>query len=142
MLIRVLPLSCLLVCAANAHALTSGMFGCSTGESHELWQLKNRAKHSSLSSAKPVTLATVLGWAIPAGHTDSEMTAIKHREPKLCTLSAYVRKIKASDDNCDLHLELAASGDAGEDRVIVEVLATQPILQNAVAGMFNLSEGA
>jgi hypothetical protein len=128
-------------CAATtALAQTDGLFGCSTGDNHERWTLKNRSKPSSLASAKSITLADILGWAIPAGHTVSEEDAIPPREPKLYTLSGFVRKIKLSDDDCDLHLELAASGDTGERRVIVEVPAKQHALQNVVAGMFNLSD--
>jgi hypothetical protein len=139
---RYLMLVALLVAASPASAVaqtTNGLFSCSTGENHERWALKGRSKPSSLASAKPVTLATVLSWAIPAGHTDSDEAAIPPREPKLYTLSGFVRKIKQSDDDCDLHLELAPSGDANEHRVIVEVSANQPALQQTVAGMFNLS---
>ena len=85
-------------------------------------------------------MADILGWAIPAGHTVSEEDAFPPREPKLYTLSGFVRNIKLSDDDCDLHLELAASGDAGEDRVIAEVPARQRSLHETVAGLFNLSD--
>src|SRR5436309_2967905 len=72
-----------LFAATTAHAQTAGLFGCSTGENHERWTLKNRSKPSSLSSAKSITLSDILGWAIPAGHTVSDENAIPPREPKL-----------------------------------------------------------
>jgi hypothetical protein len=72
----------------------------------------------------------------------AEEDAIPPREPRLYTLTAYVRKIGLSEDDCDFHLELAASGDAGADRLIAEVPAVQHRLQRTVAGMFNLSESA
>ena len=119
---------------------TTGLFSCTTGENHERWALKTRPKPSSLASANPVTLGDLLGWAIPAGHTVADETAIPPREPKLYTVTGVVRKIKQSDDDCDFHLELAASGNASAPRVIVEIAANQHALQQAVAGMFNLSQ--
>src|SRR5262245_53312409 len=110
----------------SAVAQTHGLFGCDTGTNHERWPLKTRAKPPSLAGAKTIALATILHWAIPAGHTDAEHDAIKPREPKLYTVTGFVRKVKFSDDpaenpDCDLHLELAASGDVGATRVIVEI---------------------
>jgi hypothetical protein len=62
------------------------------------------------------------------------------REPRLYTVSAFVRKIKLSDDDCDLHLELAGSGAPGAPRVIVEIPAAQAAWQKKASGMFNLSK--
>jgi hypothetical protein len=80
------------------------------------------------------------GWAIPAGHDASETAAIRPREPRLYAVTGFVRKIKLSDDDCDLHLELADSGAPGAPRVIVEIPAAQSALQKKAVGMFNLSE--
>jgi hypothetical protein len=104
--------------------------------------MKTRSKPSSLASAKPVTISDVLAWAIPARHTAAKDVAIPPREPRLYTLTAYVRKIGLSEDDCDFHLELAASGDAGAPRVIAEIPAVQRALQRTVAGIFNLSDSA
>ena len=135
----------LVLSGATAHAdQLHGVFGCDTGEHHERWALKTRSKPASLAEAKSITLAQMLTWAVPAGHTDSEQQAIPPREPKLYTVTGFVRKIKLSDDetnpDCDLHLELAASGDQNATRVIVEIPPTQHALQQQAAGMFNLSD--
>src|SRR5437870_11313959 len=87
------------------------------------------ARPHSLASAKGVSLGTILGWAIPAGHDTNDIAAIPPREPKLYTVSGFVRKIKLSDDDCDLHLELADSGSPGAPRVIVEIPSAQSALQ-------------
>jgi hypothetical protein len=89
--------------------------------------------------AKTVSLATVLGWPIPAGHDASETAAIPPRESKLYTDSGFVCKIKQSDDDCDLHLEIADSGRPDSARVIVEIPAAHTSLQKKAMGMFNLS---
>jgi hypothetical protein len=117
-----------------------GLFGCETDMNHERQALKTRAAPSSLAGATSRTLAQVLTFAIPAGHKDTERDAIKPREPKLYQVTGFVRKIKLSDDDCDLHLELAASGNNGEPRVIVEIPPNQATLQHKAASMFNLSE--
>jgi hypothetical protein len=105
----------------------------------ERWTLKQRKQPSSLAGAKSVSITDVLAWKIPAGHKDSEEQAIPPREPKLYTVSGFVRKVKLSDDDCDFHLELATSGTSKRDWVIVEVSASSKALQNKLAGMFNLS---
>ena len=74
-----------------------------------------------------------------AGHDASETAPIPPRESKLYTVSGFVRKIKQSDDDCDLHLEIADSGRPGSARVIVEIPAAHTSLQKKAMGMFNLS---
>ena len=125
----------------TAQQLT-GLFGCTTTDNHERWQLKQRPKPQSLSTAKVISLDTILGWAIPAGHTDHDEGAIPPREPKLYRVSGFVRLIKQDPVDCDFHLELADSGDPQAKRVIVEIPATQKALQQKAAGMFNLSGSA
>jgi len=125
--------------AGRARAQPSAL-GCDAEGDHERWALKTRAKPRSLTSAKAVSLPTILGWAMPAGHGAGETDAIRPREPRLYTVSGFVRKIKLSDDDCDLHLELAGSGAPGAPRVIVEIPAAQAGLQKKASGMFNLSK--
>src|SRR5712691_8724139 len=121
-------------------AVQPSALGCSTNSNHERWSLKTRSKPNSLASAKTVSLATILGWAIPAGHNATETAAIPPREPKLYTVSGLVRKIKLSDDDCDLHLELADSGNPGAPRVIVEIPMALKAVQARAIGMFNLTQ--
>ena len=122
-----------------ALALAVHTLGCTTGDGHERWALKTRSRPRSLARAKTVSLATILGWAVPAGHDATDAAAIAPREPRLYTVSGFVRKIKLSDDDCDLHLELADSGSPGAPRVIVEIPAALTALQTKTIGMFNLS---
>src|SRR4051812_42281840 len=92
------------VCASAAHAqTTTGLFGCSTDNDHERCALKTRPKPPSLSPARTITLSRMLAWTIPAGHTAAEENAIPPREPRLHTLTAYVRKIGLSEDDCDFN---------------------------------------
>src|SRR5436190_16861737 len=105
-----------------AYVQLSGMFGCSTPNTdHERWTLKHRKKPASLAGAKRVTISDILDWKIPAGHTDTEEEAIPPREPRLYSVSGFVRKVQLSDDDCDFHLELATSGTSKKDWIIVEV---------------------
>ena len=53
-----------------------------------------------------------------------------------------MRKIKLSDDDCDLHLEIADSGSPGAPRVIVEIPSAQAAVQKKAIGMFNLTTDA
>jgi hypothetical protein len=136
--VRMMAFAAVLV-AARARAQPSAL-GCAAEGDHERWALKTRSKPRSLTSAKAVSPPTILAWAIPAGHGAGETAARRPREPRLYTVSAFVRKIKLSDDDCDLHLELAGSGAPGAPRVIVEIPAAQAAWQKKASGMFNLSK--
>jgi hypothetical protein len=136
--VRMMAFAAVLV-AARARAQPSAL-GCAAEGDHERWALKTRWKPRSLTSAKAVSLPTILAWAIPADHGAGETAARRPREPRLYTVSAFVRKIKLSDDDCDLHLELAGSGAPGAPRVIVEIPAAQAAWQKKASGMFNLSK--
>src|SRR3954470_4757453 len=125
--------------SARARAQPNAL-GCAAEGDHERWALKTRSKPRSLARAKALSLAAVRGWAIPAGHDASETAAIRPREPRLYAVTGFVRTIKLSDDDCDLHLELADSSAPGAPRVIVEIPSTQRALQNKAVGMFNLAE--
>jgi hypothetical protein len=139
--VSVIAFACLAVLGVAARApARPTAFGCTTDDAHERWALKTRSKPHSMAGAKTVSLATVLRWAIPAGHDASETAAIPPREARLYTVSGFVRKIKLSEDDCDLHLELADSGSPGAPRVIVEIPASQTALLNKAIGMFNLSK--
>ena len=126
----------------SALAQNMGILGCTWDDHHERWQLKTRPKPGSLASADAVAVPDVLAWAVPLGHHDTENTAVVPKEKHLFTLTGFVRKIKLSDDDCDLHLELAASGETNAPRVIVEIPPTRLSLQKIVAAMFNLSATA
>jgi hypothetical protein len=89
-----LVLSVLTITVPNAQAQTTqGLFSCTTDNNHERWALKTRSAPASLASAKPVTLAQILSWAIPAGHTVADVDPIPPREPKLYTVTGFVRLI-------------------------------------------------
>ena len=57
--------------AAHARAQPNAL-GCAAEGDHERWALRTRSKPRSLARAKAVSLGTVLGWVIPAGHDASE----------------------------------------------------------------------
>src|SRR5260221_4074369 len=101
---------------ATVTAVQPSALGCTTDSNHERWSLKTRPKPHSLASAKTVSLATMLGWPIPAGHDAAETTAIPPREPKLYTVSGLVLQIKVSGDRRHLPLGLENSGNPGGPR--------------------------
>ena len=74
------------------------------------------------------------------GYKKTHNDVIPPRENKLYTVSGFVRKVKLSDDDCDFHLELAPSGTATTNWIIVEVGANNKTLQKRVADMFNLND--
>ena len=120
----------------------TGLFGCTTTTRHARWALKTRPAPDSLTSAEVVSVSDLLGWAVPRGHRASEVGQILPHEARLVRLTGIVRRVKLSPDDCDLHIEIAATGAAGAPRFIAEIPPTAPNVQRAAAVIFHLSAQA
>ena len=107
--------------------------------------MKHRAPAGGLK-AIPVTVAEMLSWGTPAG-VESRAgrlrdVAIDSREDQAFELEGDIWRAKLSDDDCDLHMEIAAHG-AGRtaDRVIVEIPQGAAFLKARDAVLQALGEG-
>jgi|GEM_PF-3028698 len=96
----------------------------STGtSSHHRWELKTRHAGSA-SQAVKYTFTKLCKLKI----TNDELTQIKHdallelpNEKKIIKITGYLRLLKESPDDCDLHMEISTLKADGAFRFIAEV---------------------
>jgi hypothetical protein len=79
-------------------------------------EMKHRAPGSGNSTNVSVT--DMLNWAVPK-NARGEMS--DPRESQIFTVEGYVIHAKLSPDDCDVHMEIAATNDEKAPRVIVEI---------------------
>lgn len=79
-------------------------------------EMKHRKPGSGTSTN--VTVTDMLNWEIPK-QARGEMS--DPRESQIFTVEGYVIHAKLSPDDCDVHLEIAATNDENAPRVIVEI---------------------
>jgi hypothetical protein len=135
-------LSFLLVLGLCANATAQGLFGCAAGESGSSdprAEMKMRPAATD-RAATPVTIQDVLKWPVPSGQVVGTSGSLDPREDKAFTLTGYVRKATVSSDDCDLHLELAASTASDAPRMIAEIPMNEPQAQQRAAEALGLTD--
>lgn len=121
---KTLPLAIMLAFPLESVADVVCIPGVPLAQQHRT-KMKHRAPAGGLKPI-PVTVAEMLSWATPAGVESksgrSRDVEIDSREEQAFELEGDIWRANLSDDDCDLHLEIAARG-AGRraDRVIVEI---------------------
>lgn len=112
---------------AAALALASCPAGTTNAAAHHRWALKTRPIPSmgeALRGLNVVTVADLLAWTVPrVKRTDN---AIDLKERTIYELTAYVRLIKLSTDDCDIHVQLSDAPTGSGRQVIVEAPFNQP----------------
>ncbi len=92
-------------------------------------QYRTGMKHRAPGPAgTPLTVAAMLAWPAPTSAANAGIrahdTPVDPREARSFTIEGDLWRVKVEDNDCDLHLELAAPGsDVGSPRVIAEVPA-------------------
>jgi hypothetical protein len=86
---------------------------------------KEKQHRSEMKHRKPVTetstnvtVTDMLKWEVPK-NPRGEMS--DPRESSIYTVEGYVIHAKLSPDDCDVHLEIAATNDEAAPRIIVEI---------------------
>lgn len=95
-----------------------------SNEGVERWPVKTRpAPAPGTYTPQPATISTIIRWAVPApkpGQRNALVTVLP-REDEVFALTAYVRKLKQDQGDCDLHLEMAGNRKATAPKIIVEI---------------------
>jgi hypothetical protein len=77
------------------------------------------------TTAELVTVRQIIDWDVPADAlrdaTQQPGAPIVPRESRSFELDAEIRLAKLEENDCDIHLEVAAPGSDGSERVIVEI---------------------
>ena len=115
-----------------------GLWGCTTTDRHQRWALKTRGDDGHRAQA--VSIAEMLTWPVPRGHSVSETAPIQPHEAEQITITGRVRLVKQSPDDCDLHLEMSEHPTTGP-RIIAEIPPTDMATQQSAVGIFHLSNG-
>jgi hypothetical protein len=94
--------------------------GDTKGTGHKREALKYRSIPPHIHAERDVSIQEMIDeWAIPQGAWDD---ATKYpREDSTFTVSGYIMLIKLSDEDCDIHMEIAETESPDADRVIVEI---------------------
>lgn len=100
-------------------------------------QARTRVKHRATPTrtAEATSIADMITWPLPPNLSQSAVrrsnTTIDPREERVFTLSGDLWRVKLEDNDCDLHLEVSATGGSDTDRrVIVEVPQEHAALRN------------
>lgn len=116
---------------------------CSTDNNHHRWERKNQDAPDDSLAPTAVTIRQIVNWSIP-GKSDGERTkneALHPREDEPFILTGVLRLIKLSEDDCDLHLEIATSRRSNANRIIAEIPQAFSDLQESFYRELGLNSG-
>ncbi len=133
-LLFVLAVSTVCVISALSSSYAKpGKTSCPCGETksttHERMAVKDRSIpwESDLKAAQDLTVTEVLQWQTPdplPDHSPTSTTTLPQEKP-LRQVTAYIRLVKLSPDDCDYHMEVAATNGGSHNRMICEIPNTQ-----------------
>jgi hypothetical protein len=122
----------LLLTLALTGPVRGGLPACSTTTTHDRWAMKTRPAPETVAPIE-VSVGEVLTWEVPApedGARHSEDPQ-SDRETQVYQITAYVRLVKQSPDDCDLHFEVSETPGSSA-RLIFEVPRENLALQQRV----------
>lgn len=96
--------------------------------------MKTRQKPANFtaSSAQSLTIQDIVKWKVPTGKILDDMPIAPH-ENDLVTVTGYVRLVKISPDDCDIHIQLGAYPGRHYPQIIAEIPPTEPQVRQALA---------
>jgi hypothetical protein len=104
---------------------------CGHGD-HQRQVMKMRRVPAVMVAAPPIaTVHDVVGWQVPVIAAKRADVPVDPRERQVYEVTAYVRLLKLSDDDCDMHLQLSDSPDSGP-QIVVEIPINQPAARDAI----------
>lgn len=93
---------------------------------HRRKAVKNRAVPASISPKRTVKIREMIRtWDITNEEFAQEPAQTYPREDSVFRVSGYLHRANISGDDCDIHIEIAASRSHGAKHVIVEIPNTQ-----------------
>jgi hypothetical protein len=96
--------------------------------------LKNRPAPATLpATIATLTVSDVLAWPVLPTAARRADVPVDPREASLFRLTGYVRLIKQSPDDCDIHVQVADSPSGDAPEVIVEASPNQPAARASLA---------
>jgi hypothetical protein len=88
---------------------------------HQRDAMKHRKTPAVMVANPPVaTVGSMVAWPVPVILAKRADVPVDPRERQVYQLTGYVRLLKQSEDDCDLHVQLADQPD-GDVQVIVEI---------------------
>jgi hypothetical protein len=89
---------------------------------HQRQAMKTRPEPATLraSAITPLTVKDIVKLAVPKGKILTD-AAIDAHEDETVQVAGFVRLIKLSDDDCDLHVQLGAFADKHVPQIIAEI---------------------
>ncbi len=101
---------------------------------HQRWAMKTRKEPATFNVADATTLSIqdIVKWKVPKGKILTDSTIDPH-EDQIVTVTGWVRLVKISPDDCDIHVQLGRFPDKHVPQIIVEIPATEPAVRQALA---------
>jgi hypothetical protein len=121
-------------------ASTAAAQPCTTSTHHERWKMKNRAAVDTEPGTS--TVADILQWPVPAvaNWRQAADGPLLPQEHLVVEVTGYVRLVKISPDDCDLHIQLADSPTQDPaPQLIVEIPLTQPQARQELAQLLGFA---
>ncbi len=124
------------VCVLSASALSyakPGKSSCPCGDTkgsgHERIRVKDRPIpwDTDMKAAADIAISEILQWPTPdpLPARDSASAETLPQERPLRRITGYIRLAKLSPDDCDYHMEVAATNGGSHNRMICEIPNTQ-----------------
>jgi hypothetical protein len=106
-----------------AAALTTAP--CRADGEHFRWYMKTRPAPSTFHALE-ATVADMLAVNLPPTAAKRAEVPVYMIEKSIIELTAYVRLVKLSPDDCDIHIQLSDKPDGHGPQVIAEIPGNQP----------------
>jgi hypothetical protein len=132
---RVCPVLLAWLLPAVASAQTFSVSPCTdSGAQHERYAMKTRKAPATRNAANipEVSVRDMVRWATPKNPTVSG-SPLNARERQIVMVTGWVRLTKISDDDCDIHIQLAADPSKHFPQVIAEIPPASKTLRKEFA---------
>ena len=113
--------------ALAAPAWPQGVSPCTpSSATHQRWGMKTRpAPAGGLEDAQAVTIRQIVRWAVPRGKNLKDEPIVE-RERTIVTVRGFVRLVKISRDDCDIHIQLSTDASGHHPRSSRRSRPTRP----------------
>lgn len=105
-----------------------------TSANHQRWTMKTRPRPATVDPAAVTTLSVqdLVKWSVPVGKK-LDNKPIDPRENQILTVTGWVRLVKISRDDCDIHIQLGAFPDKHIPQIIAEIPQSGTAVRQALA---------
>ena len=105
-----------------------------TTSTHQRWTMKTRPRPATVDPAALTALSPqdLVTWSVPKGK-QLDNTPIDPRENQILVMTGWVRLVKISPDDCDIHIQLGGFPDKHVPQVIAEIPQSDSSARQALA---------